>query len=61
LIDAALDDTSAQDPLVDRAVRLFSSLGRAQQLKNQSVTDLDSSRREGAVHYLYGRPGTCRR
>jgi very-short-patch-repair endonuclease len=56
LIDAALDETSAQDPLVDRAVRLFSFLGRAQQLKNQSVTDLDSYRREGAVHWLHELP-----
>jgi hypothetical protein len=55
LIDTALDE-AAQGSLVDRAVRLFAFLGRAQQLKNQSATALDSYRREGAVHWLHELP-----
>jgi very-short-patch-repair endonuclease len=56
LIDAALDEPRAPDPLIGRAVRLFSFLGQAQQLKNPSVSDLDSYRREGAVHWLHDLP-----
>lgn len=44
------------DPLVSRAVRLFTFLGRAQQLRNPSVTDVDAYRRDGAVHWLHGLP-----
>ena len=50
--EADPDQTNPPDPLVDRAVRLFSFLGRAQQLKSPSVSDLDSYRRDGAVHWL---------
>jgi len=46
------DGTNVPDPLVDRALRLFSFLGQAQQLKSPSVSDLDSYRRDGAVHWL---------
>ena len=53
--DADVVDSPA-DPLVDRAVRLFSFLGQAQQLKNPSVADLDSYRRDGAVHWLHELP-----
>jgi len=56
LIDAAHDKISAPDPLVDRAIRLFSFLGQAQQLKNPSVSDLESYRGEGAVHWLHELP-----
>lgn len=33
---------AAQDPRVDRAVRLFEFLGRAQQLRNQPARDIDN-------------------
>ncbi|OZM79790.1 hypothetical protein CFP66_24200 [Pseudonocardia sp. MH-G8] len=56
-MDAALDEASASESLVGRAVRLFSFLGQAQQLKNPSVSDLDSYRRDGAVHWLHELPG----
>src|SRR5215213_8130526 len=53
---ADLDGTSLPDPLVDRALRLFSFLGQAQQLRSPSVSDLDSYRRDGAVHWLHDVP-----
>lgn len=56
LTDTELAPDGHDDPLVDRAVRLFSFLGQAQQLKNPSVHDLDSYRRDGAVHWLHERP-----
>lgn len=49
---ADLDQDDVPDPLVDRAVRLFSFLGQAQQLKSPSVTDLDAYSRDGAVQWL---------
>lgn len=48
--------TPARDPLLDRAVRLFSFLGQAQQLKNSKVYDLDSYKRDGGVHWLHSLP-----
>jgi very-short-patch-repair endonuclease len=41
--------TSHDDPLVERAIRLFTFLAQAQQLKNPGITDLDSYKRDGAV------------
>lgn len=55
-VEADPVETRLPDPLVDRAVRLFSFLGQAQQLKNPRVTDLDSYRRDGAVHWLHDVP-----
>jgi very-short-patch-repair endonuclease len=51
-----LEDAPAQDPLLDRAVRLFSFLGQAQQLRNSKVHDLESYKRDGAVHWLHELP-----
>lgn len=47
-----VDEIGLPDPLVDRATRLFSFLGQAQQLKSPSVNDLEVYRRNGAVHWL---------
>ncbi|GAA4991811.1 AAA domain-containing protein [Pseudonocardia tropica] len=44
------------DPLADRAVRLFTFLGQAQQLRTPRVHDLDSYTRDGAVHWLHAVP-----
>ncbi|MBW0116300.1 AAA family ATPase [Pseudonocardia sp. KRD-169] len=48
--------TSAADPLVDHAVRLFTFLGRAQQLRAPIVRDIESYRTEGAVHWWHELP-----
>jgi hypothetical protein len=56
VIDADLDEGNAFDPLVDRAVRLFTFLGQAQQLKSPRVTDLEAYRRDGAVCWLHDVP-----
>ncbi len=53
---ADTDETNLPDPLVDRARRLFSFLGQAQQLKSPSVNDLETYRRDGAVHWLHDVP-----
>jgi hypothetical protein len=53
---ADLDQTEVPDPLVDRAIRLFSFLGQTQQLKNPKTTDLESYRRDGAVLWLHDAP-----
>ncbi|RTL67041.1 MAG: hypothetical protein EKK42_16670 [Pseudonocardiaceae bacterium] len=45
-----------QDPLVDRAIRLFTFLGQAQRLRTSRVTDIDSYRRDGAVLWLADAP-----
>lgn len=47
---------STADPLADRALRLFTFLGQAQQLRNPRVHDLDSYTRDGAVHWLHAVP-----
>ncbi|MER7437685.1 AAA domain-containing protein [Pseudonocardia alni] len=47
---------NADDPLVGRAVRLFTFLGEAQRLRNTSVVDLETYRREGAVLWLADAP-----
>lgn len=48
--------TNTIDPLVDRARRLFTFLGQAQQLRAPRVQDLDSYTRDGAVHWLHAVP-----
>ena len=55
--DRRARDARPVDPLVDRAVRLFSFLGQAQQQRNPSVPDLEAYRRgDGAVHWLHELP-----
>lgn len=44
------------DPLAERAVRLFTFLGQAQQLRAPRVHDLDGYSRDGAVHWLHRVP-----
>ena len=51
-----LEDAPVEDPLLDRALRLFSFLGQAQQLRNSKVSDLESYKRDGAVHWLHELP-----
>lgn len=46
------EDVAARDPLVDRAVRLFEFLARAQQLKTSSPRTVDTYQREGSVLWL---------
>lgn len=43
---------STRDPLVDRAIRLFRFLARAQQLKSKPVRTTESYLRDGAVHWI---------
>jgi hypothetical protein len=51
--DVDLDrDVAVQNPLLDRAVRLFEFLGRTQQLKNLPPRTVESYRRDGAVMWL---------
>jgi very-short-patch-repair endonuclease len=50
------ETSPAQDPLLGRAIRLFSFLGQAQQLKNSKVYDVESYKRDGAVHWLHSLP-----
>ncbi|HEY1323937.1 MAG TPA: hypothetical protein VGF32_27005, partial [Streptosporangiaceae bacterium] len=45
-------DVAVRDPLLDRAVRLFEFLGRAQQLKSQPPRTVEGYRRDGAVLWL---------
>jgi very-short-patch-repair endonuclease len=54
--DATIATESLQDPLVDRAIRLFTFLGQAQRLRTSRVCDLDSYRRDGAVLWLADAP-----
>jgi very-short-patch-repair endonuclease len=45
-------EVGVREPMLDRAVRLFEFLGRAQQLKNQPPRTVESYRRDGAVVWL---------
>jgi hypothetical protein len=56
VIDADVDGHNAFNPLVDRAVRLFTFLGQVQLLKSPRVADLEAYRRDGAVHWLHEVP-----
>lgn len=56
MIDTDLDEATPRDSLVDPAIRLFSFLDQAQQLKNAKVHDLMSYKRGGAVHWPHSFP-----
>jgi len=45
-------DSSDSSHYVDKAVRLFTFLAKAQQLRQAPVSDIDAYRRDGAVHWL---------
>ena len=47
--NARLEHDVVRDSLVDRAMRLFEFLGRAQQLKNQPPRTIDTYQRDGSV------------
>lgn len=49
-------DVAVQDPLLDRAVRLFEFLARTQQLKHAPPRTVDSYRRDGALLWLADLP-----
>ncbi|MFC5947050.1 AAA domain-containing protein [Pseudonocardia lutea] len=54
--DETTTPETPQDPLVDRAIRLFTFLGEAQRLRSTPVTDLEQYRRDGAVLWLADAP-----
>ncbi|GAA4682358.1 hypothetical protein GCM10023215_15430 [Pseudonocardia yuanmonensis] len=54
--DESTTPERTQDPLVDRAIRLFTFLGEAQRLRSSAVTDLEQYRRDGAVLWLADAP-----
>ena len=54
--DGTAAPANALNPLVDRAVRLFTFLGEAQRMRSTSVVDLETYRREGAVLWLADAP-----
>lgn len=50
--EVVANERKERDPLVERAVRLFEFLGRAQQLKTKPPRTLDAYQRDGSVLWL---------
>jgi hypothetical protein len=49
-------DPTARQPLVDRAIRLFQFLMRAQEVRDEPARSIDAYRRDGSVVWFHDIP-----